>query len=77
MRRKHLIEANCPECDFPVYFRSQPYPGKLLDCPACREQLEVLTRNPLVLTWAMEADELDSWDSSYDLSDSDAYGWAD
>lgn len=53
-KSERVITADCPECSHPIYFSSIPRQGKLLDCPMCSEKLEVISRQPLVLDYALD-----------------------
>ena len=61
--KPNVYVAECPECDSRLRFRKPLKLGQLLLCPECDEHLEVVSLQPLELSWANEA----PWD--YDDSD--------
>jgi alpha-aminoadipate carrier protein LysW len=49
--------AACPECDAPVAFTRPPLSGQVVACGGCGAELEVTSREPLVLQLAPEVEE--------------------
>lgn len=50
-------EANCPSCNADVDVQDIKYPGEIIICGACQEELEVESLTPVNLTLAPEAEE--------------------
>lgn len=79
-RKSRVISADCPECSHPIYFQSSPSMGRVFECPMCSEKLEVVSRVPLILDWALDEyeDEYDVVDAGYDTEyENDRYEWDD
>lgn len=42
--------AFCPECDTPIKLPKEIILGKILECPACGTESEIVNLNPLKLS---------------------------
>lgn len=43
------IHSICPECDTPIILPENFQTGKVVECPACGTQSEIINTNPLKL----------------------------
>ncbi len=44
-----LQNAPCPECDTPIPLPSELKTGKIIECPACAVECEIISADPLKL----------------------------
>ena len=40
----------CPECDTPLTLSEEISAGKIIECPACAIESEIVSLNPLILS---------------------------
>lgn len=62
--------AYCPECDTRIRLVKKVKEGQYVTCQECQELLEVISLNPIELTWAME-EETESYSKSGDYYEDD------
>ena len=60
--------AECPSCGETIHFDRYPRLNQLIDCRYCREELEVIDLEPLLLDWPFEEGD---FDDDYDDDDDD------
>lgn len=50
-------QAACPSCNDTIDVQDVKYPGEILNCASCHEELEVESLSPVTLSVAPEAEE--------------------
>jgi lysine biosynthesis protein LysW len=59
---KRMMVALCPDCEDEIELSPSTRPGQKLECPNCWSRLEVVSVEPLELSW--DSGELDdAWDA--------------
>ena len=58
-----VTKATCPDCGEDFSFAGQVSLGRLLTCPNCDAELEIIETDPVELDWA--------YDDDYDDDDND------
>lgn len=62
---KRMVTANCPDCDQKVTLGSNPQEGQKVMCSNCGANLEVVSLDPVELSW--DTGEFDDdWDTDED-----------
>ncbi|MDF1808545.1 MAG: lysine biosynthesis protein LysW [Phycisphaerales bacterium] len=57
MSQTATIQAVCPECAGEVQFDRPPLNGEVVRCSQCVSELEVISREPILLELAPEVEE--------------------
>ena len=60
--------GECPLCGAHVLVESKAYLGKVLFCPECDAELEVINLSPLELDIPLD-DDIEEYDDEYDVED--------
>jgi hypothetical protein len=60
--------ADCPDCDWTLYFEILPNLGQQVFCPICDTALEVIHKDPLILDWAVDHDPDDPYGDEESLA---------
>lgn len=60
--------AECTQCGNEVSVGTQPKMGKLVVCPECGAELEIVWLDPLELDWPLE-------DEDFEEEDADEFEW--
>lgn len=70
-----MAVAPCPDCGQKIKLGGQIKVGRVLYCPHCEAELEVISREPLEFDWAYlepaEDEDWDDWDDDDDDDDDD------
>ncbi len=51
MKADKRIVVPCPDCEEDIYLESTPRKGQKVTCPNCWAYLEVISLDPLKLSW--------------------------
>ena len=64
-----MAKVDCPNCDAKFELGNRLV-GDRFDCPECEVELEVVTVEPPVVSWAYDSDN-DDWEQEDDEDDED------